>query len=189
MGRFRLLLLFTLLGFSFNSGATQKSPKVIPDKWVADYDYESDMRSYLKAQYQSARDQGLTPYVYIYSDRYDHCRGLRVLMKRQIMRDALQGTYMVMLDHYELEKQYQLAPDPSLSIKPLDITPVILPISKQGTLKADIFRPDLYLNHPEQIREAGFKGYTAARKWSGSLPMKVFAKRLRKYFSDTAFKY
>ena len=66
-------------------------PDVVPENWIADYDYEIRLQAYLRQQYAAARRDGLTAYVYIYSDGNLDCKTHRDRMDYEDFRALYAG--------------------------------------------------------------------------------------------------
>lgn len=155
--------------------AAESSPAVKPSGWVAN-EIDGDLRGYLRSQYLESKDRGLTPYVYVYSDRSRHCRSIRAMMKRDDMKDAFNGTHIVMLNYFDVRKRN------GSKSKASEFTPSIVRISEDGRLIGKEMNPELYLYYPSLTKEPDLRRYTIKHKWSGPVPKGAFARQLKKYF-------
>lgn len=177
-----LLGIFISINFASQLDAKELNPKVVPENWAINYDYQTDIRVYLKSQYNQASENGLVPYIYIYSDLDPHCKGVRNIMRFDSVKSAFTDTHMIMLNRAALIKLYQN--DSQQNIKLPDWYPIVMKVSESGGLTGKPILPDLYLYHPELTGEKSFNRYTIARKWSGTVPKGVYAKRMKQYFDE-----
>jgi len=124
---------------------TQAVPEVSPDGWIADYGYGSDVTTYLRQQHESARNDGLTLYVYFYDDLDPHCLEVRKLLRVDYVQDAFHGARIFMLDFERLRQFYENEiGDP---IDPLSWSPRIVKIASNGSGTTTIIDPDIPLYH------------------------------------------
>ena len=145
--------------------------------WIADYDYVSGLRPYLRSQYVRARAEGATAYVYVYSDSSEHCLNIRRLIDREVVATAFHDVRVTMLSYERLKSLYLRAP--RLAFDPGNVDALFVKIAADGTLSDAIFYAHLYLYHPEKLRNFGY-----------SYPMQPtlteFADALQKYFEANA---
>lgn len=178
----QLIVFYTIfnLVICHTTRASDRSPAVKPAGWVADT-FDDGLTEYLQSQYVYAKDNGLEPYVYVYSDRNEHCRSIRSLMKRQDMQEAFSNTHVVMLNHFDLrdlDKENGKKNDVLFK----NFTPIIVRISAGGRLIGAVMKPELYLYYPLATNEPELRNYSIQYKRQGPIPKGVFAKQMKKYF-------
>lgn len=173
-----------LLAFTFISACAAMTaepewnePAVIPAGWVADYDYVSGLRQYLRGQHDRARLEGATAYVYIYSDPNEHCRRIRELMERDMVALAFQNVRITMLSYERLKWLYPRTP--AVAFDPGNIEGIFVKIAADGGLSDAIFYAHLYLYHPHWLRDFGYSDPKQP-----TLP--EFAEALQKFFETNA---
>ncbi len=176
---FLIVFLLSSNGVVTELRASPSLPDVTPDNWIAE-EVTVELSDYLQSHYRYAKDKELIPYVYIYSDRNNHCKSIRALMKRDDMKEAFRGTYMVMLNHFDLRKLNR-----KNKISSGNFTPIIAKISGNGTIIGPVMAPELYLYYPLQTGVRELKKYSIRNKWSGPIPKSVFAKQLKKFFKTS----
>jgi len=179
---FKYFLIVTLLFSSsifLELRASSNLPDVTPDGWVAE-EITIELSDYLRSQYAYARKKELISYVYIYSDRNDHCKRIRTLMKRDDMKGAFKGTYIVMINYSDLKKLSK-----NNTSFGRNFTPIIAKISQNGTISRKSIAPELYLYYPLKTGVRELKKYSIVNKWLGPVPTSVFAKQLKKFFETS----
>lgn len=135
--------------------STWQQPAPLPTGWIHDYDYESSLSQYLRSQYDQARSEGSTAYVYFYSDNDRHCEGTRRVMNRSEVTPALQGVRIVMLNFKRLE---------AIQDNDMDVDsdtriwlPAIVKISADGGWTQAIFLPDKYVYHGGRTQRTTYR--------------------------------
>ena len=178
----RHFVFFIFLSFSFclEAGASEYSPAVQPTGWVSEK-LSGELNEYLQSQYVYAKEKELIPYIYVYSDRNRHCRSIRALMKRNDMKEAFSGTHIVMLNYFDLRRLSQRKGQKN-SMFMSNFTPSIARISEEGHIIGGVMNPELYLYYPLLTKERELEKYSIKNKWTGLVPYRVFAKKLKKYF-------
>ncbi len=163
-----MISLCCIVLYAAPSYSAQHKPRVAPDGWVHDFAYDSDQSigDYLLAQYQIARSQQLTAYVYIYDDRDRHCRVVRTLMKRERVANAYKGSYMIMLNAKKLKTYYKKIEKKKFG--GFQWTPLISKLGAHGGVTSDTTFPDFNLFH---------EYYGQSFTWN-------YAKRMKKYFEQ-----
>jgi len=155
--------------------AEEVRAKFVPESWEDSYDYKIRIDRYLLSQYNFAKEKSFSAYIYIYNDRHKHCVEVRKLLKKENVKEAFNGTHIVMLNSSELQKAY--AKNPVGNIKVPNWIPVIVKISESGGLtNASIF-PDIYLFHPNLTD--GLRDHRGRHP----LPTTVMVRELKKFFS------
>ena len=173
-----------LLTFTFISACAAiraepqwRGPAVIPAGWAVDYDYVSGLRRYLRGQHDRARLEGATAYVYIYSDRNEHCIRIRESIKRDMVAAAFHNVRVTMLSYERLKWLYPRRP--KVAFDPGNIEGIFVKIGADGGLSDAIFYAHLYWYHPEELRDFGYSDPKQA-----TLP--EYAEALQKYFATNA---
>ena len=175
-----LAVFIVSIGFFSPIAAAEKLPAVQPDGWVTG-EIKGELDTYLQSHYVYAKEKGLTPYVYIYSDHSRHCKSIRGLMKRDDMKAAFSGIYIVMLNYSELVELDKERPKRKrLFIS--GFSPVIAQVSEEGKLFGKVMNPELYLFYPLATNERELRKYSVRNKRGAPVPNSVFAKYLKKYF-------
>jgi len=113
-------------------GQGPSKPAVVPAGWAADYDYASGIRSYLLQQYNSARLEGATAYVYIYLDADSMCKSRRTLMTSEHYSSALRHARVSMLSYWRLKSVHKKSPE--LAFDPGTVVGAFVKITKDGDL-------------------------------------------------------
>lgn len=98
-------------------------------------------------------------------------------MKRKDMQEAFLGTYVVLINYFDLRRI-----DQSRSNLMSNFTPKIVRISESGKFKGAVMYPELYLYYPTSTNEPQLKKFSLLNKRSAPIPKGLFAKLLRKYF-------
>ena len=152
-------------------------PAVVPAGWVADYDYESGIQRYLRQQYDSARLEGATAYVYLYSDAGTRCRTIRRSMKRERIAPLLRDVRVSMLDYWRLKDLYKTSQ--GVAFDPGDASGTFVKISMDGLLTDVMFHAGVFLYRPDLLYEYG---YSEPRKPT----FEEFAEELKRFFTRNA---
>jgi hypothetical protein len=122
---------------------------------MADYDYTSNIWTYLRYQYNSAVVEGATAYIYIYSDRDPHCVRIRKMVAKGQISGAFEDVRVTMLNYNRLLRLYRTKGKSSVSFYPADWGPALVKIAKDGGLTDAVMYPDLYLFHTDRLVEPG----------------------------------
>jgi len=135
--------------------ATSKEPiwspaKVAPARWIQGFDYKTDLVAHLRGQYDSARLEGATAYVYFYSDSNSHCLGTRRMMSLPEVAPVLENVRMTLLNADRLRWLHDQG-DENI-VDPGKWLPIIAKIAADGTLESGIFLPDLALYHQDATK-------------------------------------
>lgn len=183
----RLYLVFALLVLSSFSTASEArsgvgEPKVLPLGWETSYDYNGSLRDYLKNQFEVARQKGLKPYVYFYSDRDRNCKEVRGLTKRKDMQAAFAGTHVVMLDFFRLRASKKYGD--LINFRHSNFQPSIFPIRQSGALGRNGFLPVMYLFYPYLVDEKAINRHSIKNKLNG-LSKNRFARRVKQYIDES----
>jgi len=124
-------------------------PKIVPRGWIADYDYTSGLKLYLRRQYDSARLEGATAYIYIYTDLDPHCLRVREFVRDGQIAAAFRDVRITMLNYDRLRWLYPRSA--GIAFDPGHHEPSIVKISMDGDLADTIIYPDYYLYHPWRV--------------------------------------
>lgn len=153
--RFLMLCAIAVMCSCTTAGTQHKPshPSVVPDGWITDYDYDSGMRSYLRRQYDSARLEGATAYVYIYSDKNSYCRRLRRAMGDERISLVLRDARVSMLDFWRLKRTYAVSPENALD--PGNFSATFVKISMDGDLTDEVFHMRVYMYLQDVYYEGG----------------------------------
>lgn len=164
--------------------ATGKEPawspaRLAPAGWAQDFDYRSDLATYLRVQYDRARQDGATAYVYFYSDSSSHCLGTRRVMSRPEVASALGNVTFTMLNADRLKWLHDQGVEGVMD--PGEWVPVIARIAANGTLAQGIFLPDVPLYHTDPRKS---RRVTMQTGRDGRLEVRRFVEELQKYLQS-----
>lgn len=155
---------------------TWHEPRVVPYGWIADYDYKSDLKQYLRHQYDSARLEGATAYMYLFTDSDWHCVRIRQMMRNELLVVAFGETRITMLNYDRIKWLYrqhaQAIFDPGIE------APIFVKISISGDLTEVIAYPELYLFHQGILKGP----VTGSPRESERIMIKEFAESMRQFF-------
>lgn len=152
------------------------APAVIPEGWIHDFDYASSITKYLRGQYDSARLEGASAYIYVYSDSDEHCLATRRLMRKPAVAAALRDVRITMLNHDRLKWLHTR--NKEAAFDPGDLEPYMAKLSINGVLPASLMYPDAFRYHPEMLDDPMDKLTGKPKRLTASR----FAAELRKYF-------
>jgi hypothetical protein len=129
-------------------------PAVVPDGWDASYDYNSGIKPFLRQHYDSARLEGATAYVYIYSDASSRCRMLRRAMRDERISLQLRDVRITMLDYWRLRRTYEVSPGNAFD--PGNASATFVKISMDGDLTDEMFHMGVYMYRQDLYYEDGY---------------------------------
>lgn len=155
---------------------TWHEPRVVPRGWISDYDYQSGLKEYLRHQYNSARLEGATAYLYLYSDSDWHCARIRQMMRNELLVVAFSETRITMLNYDRikwLHGQYpQAIVDPGVEAS------ISVKRSMDGDLTEVIAYPEIYIFHQGNLRQP----VTGSPRESERMIIKDYAEGMRQFF-------
>ena len=172
------LLLFLVV--SHFAAAKQYSPKIVPDGWVDDFDYQSSPEQYLQQQYQKGEKDGKQVYVYFYSDHSLHCRKIRRLMKDQRVRDTFLGAHIVMLDYFKYSDLVKATTQEET--EDWHWHPSIIQVKQTGKLSKNIIFPDIHLHHRNLLKKGAKRKASISVKHSGYYRKTPYIRAMKRYF-------
>ena len=121
-------------------------PDVVPQGWLADFDYQADLNSYLQSKVQAAASDGKETYVYLYADWLDSCREFRKMADRKDYAKLFAASQIILLDYSYFRKQFNTQ---------LRNLPIFIKAHGQGTLGPEVHRPvDRTAGHPRKAFHA-----------------------------------
>lgn len=117
-------------------------PDVVPQGWLADFDYQADLKSYLQSKVQAAASDGKETYVYLYADWLESCREFRKMADRKDYAKLFAASQIILLDYSYFRKQFNTQ---------LRNLPIFIKAHGQGTLGPETHRPvDRTAGHPRK---------------------------------------
>ena len=119
-----------------------KPPEIIPDGWIADYDYQSNLGAYLNLKHQQASAAGKNIYVYVYADWKEACKAFRKSLQGEDSGELFNNNEVLMLEYNFFARQF------STSFKNL---PIIIRLHEKGGLGPESLHPVSNVNdHPRR---------------------------------------
>ena len=81
-------------------------PSLIPEGWVHDYGYNSDLFKYLRWKYEGAEKSNKDLYLYLYADWNDDCKVFRKAVGRKDYQALFEGNEILMVNYTFLRTVY-----------------------------------------------------------------------------------
>ena len=132
---------------SAETGSRGRVPaEIVPSGWLDDYDYQSDLTSYLSGKYQDALNSSNNTYVYLYADWYENCRVFRKSAGRKDYAKLFLSKNIIMLDYNFFKKKF--------NIQTRNL-PMILKVNKGGILGPESI--DLVSNLNDHPKKSYYK--------------------------------
>ncbi len=185
--KFVIYLSLICLVCPISAEADAQQPKVVPEGWAAQYDFESRIVDYLKAEHDYAKDRGKTAYIYVYKDGDPHCESIRRFMKRKSVKKAYKGTHMVMLDIDELLRVYKA--NPKSNFEPPNWYPAIVKISELGKPTSAAIFPDVIVFHPESSQIESHGDATTAAGVFNQSSKRRYVRAMKKFFNENNYTF
>lgn len=128
-------------------------PEIVPEGWVFDFDYKSDLFQYLMRKHQAAALAGKNTYVYLFADWNQACKTFRETADNRDYKKLFANEQIIMIEYVYLKRKYRT------QLKQL---PVFLLVHENGSLGPESARPvaSMY-DHPR-------KAFHSLRKFFGT---------------------
>lgn len=82
-------------------------PEIIPEGWVYDFDYRSDLFEYLMRKQQAGALAGKNTYVYLYADWNEACKTFRTSADKRDYKKLFSNEQIIMLEYVYLKRKYR----------------------------------------------------------------------------------
>ncbi|MBT8062536.1 MAG: hypothetical protein HKO64_11335 [Xanthomonadales bacterium] len=107
-------------------------PDMVPQGWLADFDYQSDLNAYLQSKVQAAASDGKETYVYLYADWLEACREFRKTADRKDYAKLFASSQIILLDYSYFRNKFNTQ---------LSNLPIFIKAHAQGSLGPEVHRP------------------------------------------------
>jgi len=120
-----------------------KAAQIVPEGWLADFEYTAELDSYLKTKLASALEEGKISYVYLYADWHEGCKEFRRTLRQKDYAGFFEASQMILIDYNFFRDRFDFK---------AHHLPMIIKVSSTGRIGPEFVYPrSKATDHPRKI--------------------------------------